>query len=56
MGSNFFWENLVTNGVRQGRVLPPLLFNVDVDELSECQNKSSTGRSINDTIINPPMT
>ena len=42
----------VTNGVRQGGVLSPLLFNVYVDELSDCLNKSGIGGSMNGTIIN----
>ena len=51
-GSTFSGEFYVTNGVRQGGVLSPLLFNVDVDELSDCLNKSGIGGSMNGTIIN----
>ena len=42
----------VTNGVRQGGVLSPLLFNVYVNELSECLNKSGIEGSMNSTTIN----
>ena len=52
MGFNFFWEISCNNGVRQGGVLSPLLFNVYVDELSDCLNKSGIGGSMNGTIIN----
>ena len=51
-GSTFSGKFHVTNGVRQGGVLSPLLFNVYVDELSDCLNKSGIGVSINGTIIN----
>ena len=39
MGLNFFWE----------------MFNVYVNELSECLNKSGIGGSMNGTIINPML-
>ena len=51
-GSTFSGKFHVTNGVRQGGVLSPLLFNVYVNELSECLNKSGIGGSMNGTIIN----
>ena len=51
-GSTLSGKFLETNGVRQGGVLSPLLFNVYVNELSECLNKSGIGVSMNDTIIN----
>ena len=41
----------VTNGVRQGGVLSPLLFNVYVNEPSELLNKSSIGGNMCGTII-----
>ena len=52
MGFNFSGKFYVTNGVRQGGVLSHLLFNVYVNELSECLNKSGIGGSMNGTIIN----
>ena len=33
------------NGVRQGGVLSPRFFNVLVDDISECLNKSGVGGS-----------
>ena len=42
----------VTNGVRQGGVLSPLLFYVYFNELSELLNKSGIGGNIGRTIIN----
>ena len=51
-GSTFSGKFHVTNSVRQGGVLSPLLFNVYVDELNDCLNKSGIGGSMNGTIIN----
>ena len=51
-GSTFSGKFHVTNDVRQGGVLSPPLFNVYVNELSECLNKSCIGGSMNGTIIN----
>ena len=42
----------VTNGVRQGGVLSPLLFNVSVSDLRECLNKSDVGGSMYETFVN----
>ena len=42
----------VTNGVRHDGVLSPLLFNVYVNDPSECSNKSGVGRSMNETFVN----
>ena len=50
--STFSGKFHVTNGVRQGGVLSPLLFNVYVNELSDCLNKSGIGGSMNCIIIN----
>ena len=36
----------VTNGVRQGCILSPQLFNIYIDSLSDILNKSSIGGSI----------
>ena len=48
MSSKFY----VTNGVRQGGVLSLLLFNVHVNDLSECLNKFGVGGSMNGTFVN----
>ena len=42
-GSTLSSKFQVTNGVQQGGVLSPLLFNVYVNELSELLNKSGIG-------------
>ena len=42
----------VTNSVRQGGVLSPLLFNVYIDGLSDTLNKSTIGGSLGGTRIN----
>ena len=51
-GSTFSGKFHVINGVRQGGVLSPLLFNVYVNKFSDCLNKSGIGGSMNGTIIN----
>ena len=42
----------VTNGVRQGGILSPKLFNIYIDGLSDALNKSSIGGSIDGKQIN----
>ena len=42
----------MTNGVRQGRVLSPQLFNVNIDGLSDILNKSTIGGSLGGKRIN----
>ena len=42
LSSAFF----VTNGVRQGRILSHMLFNIYIDGLSDILNKSTIGGSI----------
>ena len=45
----------VTNGVRQGGILSPYIFNVYVDELSEELNKCNVGCNLNRHLINHIM-
>ena len=45
----------VSNGVRQGGILSPYLFNVYMDELSSLLNKYQTGCYVGDTIVNHLM-
>ena len=42
----------VTNGVHQGSILSPQLFNIHIDGLSDILNKSSVGGSIGGKRIN----
>ena len=44
-----------SNGVKQGGVLSPLLFNIYMDDLSILLNQSGIGCHVNDSIINHVM-
>jgi len=50
--SNYF---TVSNGVRQGGILSPFLFNIYMDDLSKILNDSHSGCSMNGTTINHLM-
>ena len=43
---------LVSNGVRQGGILSPLLFNLYMDDLSKQLNECKTGCMVGDNLIN----
>ena len=43
---------LVSNGVKQGWIISPILFNVYMDQLSEKLNASNIGGNIGDKLVN----
>lgn len=55
------WDNVVSapfsvsNGVRQGGILSPILFNVYMDELSDKLNRVQTGCLVGNTVVNHLM-
>ena len=55
LNSTFSASFKVTNGVRQGGILSPLLFNVYMDDLSHVLNESKVGCMMNGVYINHLM-
>ena len=51
-GNTYSTKFLVTNGVKQGGILSPFLFNVYMNNLSLSLNSSSIGGSLGDNVIN----
>ena len=51
-GSTLSSKFQVTNGVHQGGLLSPILFNVYLNKLSDLMNKSGIGGNMGGTIIN----
>ena len=55
------WDNVVSapfhvgNGVRQGGIWFPFLFNMDMDDLSSQLNKTNTGCLVGESIVNHLM-
>uniref|UniRef100_A0A8C1PP13 Reverse transcriptase domain-containing protein n=1 Tax=Cyprinus carpio TaxID=7962 RepID=A0A8C1PP13_CYPCA len=55
------WDNVVSapfyvsNGVRQGGIMSPILFNVYMDELSDQLNRLKTGCLVGNTVVNHLM-
>ena len=51
-GNTYSTKFLVTNGVKQGGILSPCLFNVCMDNFSLSLNSSGIGGSLGDNMIN----
>ena len=51
-GSAYSLPFSVSNGVKQGGILSPILFNVYMDDLSVSLNSSNIGRQIRNIFLN----
>ena len=52
MGKHFFHIFCVSNGVKQGGIISPVLFNVYMDDLSCVLNRSNIGGRLGGEIVN----
>ena len=52
MGKHFSTSFCVSNGVKQGSIISPVLFNVYMDDLSCVLNRSNIGGRIGGEIVN----
>ena len=52
MGKHFSTSFCVSNGVKQGGIISPVLFNVYMDDLSCALNRSNIGGRIGGEIVN----
>ena len=51
-GNTFFTSFCVSNGVKQGGIISPVLFNVCMDDLSCVLNRSNIGERKREEIVN----
>ena len=51
-GNSYSYKFYVTNGVKQGGILSPALFNVYINNLSVSLNQSGIDGSLGDNLVN----
>ena len=54
-GDTISTQFTVANGVKQGGVISPILFNVYMDDLSTALNSSGIGGYLEQAFFKPPM-